>query len=79
MIFFPFFCLAYVALQNVNKSYVIFLYFRNFIAKSDQKQKSKNGMNVMLLHWVFFLQKLHEFSKESDSKKHKYLYDLEPT
>ena len=40
-----FFCLAHLALQNVNKDYVIFLYFRNFFAKSDQKQKMKNGMN----------------------------------
>ena len=44
-IFFPFFCLAHLALQNVNKDYIIFLYFRNFIAKSDQKPKTKNGMN----------------------------------
>ena len=34
-----FFCLAHLALQNVNKDYVIFLYFRNFVAKSDQKRK----------------------------------------
>ena len=40
-----FFSLAHLALQNVNKDYVIFLYFRNFVAKSDQKAKTKNGMN----------------------------------
>ena len=34
-----FFCLAHLALQNVNKDYVIFLYFRNFVAKSDHKPK----------------------------------------
>ena len=45
MIFFPVFCLAHLALQNVNKDYVIFSYFRNFVAKSDQKPKTKNGMN----------------------------------
>jgi len=43
--FFPvFFRLAHFALQNVNKDYVIFLYFHNFVAKSDQKPKAKNGM-----------------------------------
>ena len=31
-----FFHLAHLALQNVNKDYVIFLYFCNFVAKSDQ-------------------------------------------
>ena len=41
---FCFFRLAHLALQNVNKDYVIFSYFRNSIAKSDQKQKTKNGM-----------------------------------
>jgi hypothetical protein len=35
-------------LQNVNKDYVIFSYFCNFIAKSDQKPKTKNGMNKTL-------------------------------
>ena len=39
------FPLARLALQNENKDYVIFSYFRNFVAKSDQKQKKKNGMN----------------------------------
>ena len=38
-----FFRLAHLALQNVNKDYVIFLYFRNFVAKSDQKPKRKNN------------------------------------
>ena len=32
-------------LQNENKDYIMFLNFRNFVAKSDQKPKSKNGMN----------------------------------
>ena len=45
VIFFSFFCLAHFALQNVNKDYVIFLCFCNFITKSDQKPKTKNGMN----------------------------------
>jgi hypothetical protein len=39
-----FFRLAHLAFQNVNKDYVIVLYFRNFVAKSDQKPKKKNGM-----------------------------------
>ena len=44
MIIFLFFSrLAHLALQNVNKDYVIFSYFRNFIAKSDQKPKTKMG------------------------------------
>ena len=42
---FLFFRLAHRALQNVNKDYVIFLYFLNFHAKSDQKPNTKNGMN----------------------------------
>ena len=40
-----FFRLAHLVLQNVNKDYVIFSYFHNFIAKSDQEPKTKNGMN----------------------------------
>ena len=38
---FRFFCLAHLALQNVNKDYVIFSYFCSFVAKSDQKPKTK--------------------------------------
>ena len=46
VIFFQvFFHLAHLALRNVNKDYVIFSYFHNFISKSDQKPKTKNGMN----------------------------------
>jgi hypothetical protein len=46
VIFFPlFFSLAHLSLQKVNKDYVIFSYFCNFVAKSDQKPKIKNGMN----------------------------------
>ena len=44
-----FFRLAYLALQNVTKDYVIFSYFRNFVTKSDQKPKTKNGMNETLV------------------------------
>ena len=45
-IFFPvFFRLAHLALQNVIKDYVIFSYFWDFVAKSDQKPKTKNRMN----------------------------------
>ena len=45
VIFFTFlFRLIHLALQNVNKDYVIFLYFRNFIAKNDKKPKTKNGI-----------------------------------
>ena len=43
--FLVFFRLAHLALQNVNKDYGIFSYFRNFVGKSDQKPKTKNGMN----------------------------------
>ena len=40
MIFFPLlFRLAHLALQNVKKDYVIFSYFCNLVAKSDQKPK----------------------------------------
>ena len=37
MIFFPYF--SHLALQNVDKDYIIFSYFRNFVSKSDQKPK----------------------------------------
>ena len=46
-----FFCLAHLALQNVNKDYIIFLYCRNFVAKSDQKQKigwTKHKKDILL-------------------------------
>ena len=49
-----FFSLAHLALQNVTKDYVIFLYFRNFIAKSDQKPKTKIGMNKACHIFVAF-------------------------
>ena len=42
---FLFFRLAHLALQNVNKDYIIFSYFNNFVTKSDQKPKTKNGRN----------------------------------
>ena len=42
---FPFFRLAHLALQNVNKDYIIFSYFHNFVTKSDQKPRTKNGMS----------------------------------
>ena len=45
MLFLLFLCLANLALQYVDKDYVIFSYFRNFVTKSDQKPKTKNGMN----------------------------------
>ena len=38
-------CLSCLVLQNVFNDYVIFSYFHNFIAKSDQKPKMTNGMN----------------------------------
>ena len=60
MIFFPgFFHLAHLALQNINNDYVIFLYFRKFIAKSDQKPKTKNGMNKHLISKAEEGQKLY--------------------
>jgi hypothetical protein len=45
-----FFSLAHLALQNVKKDYIIFLYFRNFIAKSEQKPKTKNVMNKTIIN-----------------------------
>ena len=42
---FRFFRLAHLALQNVKKDCAICSYFCNFVAKSDQKPKTKNGMN----------------------------------
>ena len=39
ILFMFFFCLAHLSLQNVNKDYIIFSYFHNFVAKSDQKPK----------------------------------------
>ena len=36
-----FFRLAHLALQNVNKDYVMLLYFLNFVTKFDKKQKNK--------------------------------------
>ena len=39
-----FFGVAHLALQNVNHDYAIFLYFPNFVTKSDQKPNRKNGM-----------------------------------
>ena len=42
------FSFRFFTLQNVNKDYIIFLYFCNFVTKSDQKPKTKNGMNETL-------------------------------
>ena len=39
------FLFFHLALQNVNKDYVIFLYFCNFVAKVTKNQKPKNEMN----------------------------------
>ena len=50
-----FFRLAHLALLNVNKDRIIFLYFCNIISKSDQKPKIKIGMNERL---VMFLSKM---------------------
>lgn len=53
MIFFPvFFRLAHLALQNVNKDYIIFSYFHNLGAKSDQKPKTKNGINKTIVKFI---------------------------
>ena len=50
---FRFFLSCPFLLQNVNKDYVIFLYFHNFVAKSDQKPKMKNGMNeTFVMIWL---------------------------
>ena len=42
MIFFPLFSvLPILPLQNVNKDYIIFSYFRNSVDKSDQKTRNE--------------------------------------
>ena len=43
MIFFPFFPLAHLALQNVNKDYIIFLFFATLLPKVTKKDKQKMG------------------------------------
>ena len=48
MFFIPSF--AHFAFQNVNKDYATFSYFRNFVAESDQKPKTKLGNSVNALH-----------------------------
>ena len=47
-----FFSLDHLALQNVNKDNVIFLYFPNSVAKSDQKPKTKNEMNETIVSQI---------------------------
>ena len=47
-----FLSLVHLALQNVNNDYIIFFYFLNFVAKSDQKAKMKNGMNKTMVSSV---------------------------
>ena len=47
MIFFTlYFRLARLALQNVNKDYVIFLYFCNIVTKNDKKRKREWSKHV---------------------------------
>ena len=54
MIFFQFFShLAHLALQNLNKDYVIFSYFRKFVAKSDQKRKMGCYLQVALTFSIY--------------------------
>ena len=57
-----FFRLAHLALQNVSKDYIIFSYFCNFIAKSDQKPKTKNGINETLDYGIFAVCKSLRFN-----------------
>ena len=52
-------------LQNVNKDYVIFLYFLNFVAKSDQKPNTKNGMNKTNVTTKNFVKHLHHINSDS--------------
>ena len=51
---FIFFRFATLALQNVNKDHVIFLYFCNFFAKENQEPKTKNGMKETWMKNVFY-------------------------
>ena len=53
----------HLALQNVNKNYMIFSYFRNFFQKSNQKPNKKNGMNEKIrqqLTLILFSFSLHK-------------------
>jgi hypothetical protein len=53
-------------LQNVNKDYIIFSYLCNFVAKSDQKPKTKNRINetsVGVFCKVQTLEEGHKFGK----------------
>ena len=38
----------HLALQNVNKDYIIFSYFGNFVAKTDEKQKMERNKQYLL-------------------------------
>ena len=40
------------ALQNVNKDYVLFSYFCNFVAKTAKKRKTKNGRKQIKMSGV---------------------------
>ena len=61
MIFFSFFCLAHLALQNVNKDYVIFLRLCR-----QKWPKTKNGMNeTMNINHLFCPEVAPEVEKKS--------------
>ena len=60
--FLVFFRLVHLDLQSVNKDYVILSYFPEFVAKSDQKPKSKNGMNDVTM--AFFKLMWYDNSSE---------------
>ena len=44
----------HLALQNVNKDYIIFSYFGNFVAKTDENQKPKMERNKQYLLYLLF-------------------------
>jgi len=45
VIFFPFFPVLPILPCKMQTKIIIFSYFRNFVTKSDQKPKTKNGTN----------------------------------
>ena len=59
VIFSVFFCLAHLALQNVSKDYVTFLYFCNFVRKNDQKWEEGNNCDLLFLSWINIYYLLH--------------------
>ena len=77
-----FFHLGHLALRYVNKDYVIFSYLCNLVAKSDQNQKTKNGMNeTLMVENIFWTHKnvfLPPPPSKSKNKKVTSFYHISP-